>query len=152
MHPVLALALLIVAGIGVTRLSRPRPTLHHPLLDGIVETGVPIVLLGALLGPGLGVLDDVTLHVLEPIIALGIGWVGASFGARLEWRMLRRVSRRTWLVGAALAVPVPMLALSWCLGWAATHVLRGHYCGRIESPGQCGRCFDGEEQQRQCGG
>src|SRR6266498_1422764 len=58
-----------------------------------------------------------------------------------------RHRRRLVALAAALAVPVPMLALSWCLGWAATHVLRGHYCGRIESPGQCGRCFDGEEQQ-----
>jgi len=117
-HPVLALALLIVAGIGVTRLSRPRPSLHHPLLDGIVETGVPIVVLGALLGPGLGVLDGATLQVLDPIIAFGIGWVGASFGARLEWRMLRRVSRRTWAVGAALALPVLLTTAvtAWALG------------------------------------
>jgi hypothetical protein len=103
-HPLLALALVVVAGIGVTRLT--RPSLHHPLLDGILETGVPFILLGALLGPGLGLLDRSTLRTLEPLIALGIGWVGASFGARLEWRMLRRVSRRTWLVGAALALPV----------------------------------------------
>jgi hypothetical protein len=103
-HPLLALALVVVAGIGVTRLT--RRSLHHPLFDGILETGVPFLLLGALLGPGLGLLDRSTLRTLDPIIALGIGWVGASFGARLEWRMLRRVSRRTWLVGAALAIPV----------------------------------------------
>ena len=102
MHPLLALALVLIAGIGVTRLT--LPALHHPLLDGVIETGVPFVLLGALLGPGLGILDGRTLRVLDPVTALGIGWVGASFGARLEWRMLRRVSGRTWLVGAALAV------------------------------------------------
>ena len=114
MHPLLTLALLIVAGIGVTRLT--RPALHHPLLDGILETGVPFILLGALLGPGLGLLDGATLRVLEPVIALGIGWVGASFGSRLEWRMLRRVSRRTWRVGAALAVPV--LLTTGVTAWA----------------------------------
>src|SRR2546425_8846678 len=40
-----------------------------------------------------------------------------SFGARLEWRMLRRVSGRTWLVGAALAVPVLLTtgATAWAL-------------------------------------
>jgi hypothetical protein len=114
-HPLLALALIVIAGIGVTRLS--RPALHHPLLDGVIETGVPFVLLGALLGPGLGVVDGATLRMLEPIIALGIGWVGASFGARLEWRMLRRVSARTWLVGAALALPVLLTtgAIAWAL-------------------------------------
>ncbi|HEV8510432.1 MAG TPA: hypothetical protein VGQ48_08300 [Gemmatimonadales bacterium] len=120
MHPLLALALVIVAGIGVTRLT--RPSLHHPLLDGILETGVPFVLLGALLGPGLGVFDAATLHVLEPVIAIGIGWVGASFGARLEWRMLRRVSGRTWLVGAALAVPV--LLTTGATAWALARSVR----------------------------
>lgn len=107
MHPLLALVLVIVAGLGVMRLT--RPSLHHPLLDGILETGLPFVLLGALLGPGLGLLDSATLRFLEPLLALGIGWVGASFGARLEWRMLRRVSRRTWLVGTALALPVLLI-------------------------------------------
>ncbi|OLC99768.1 MAG: hypothetical protein AUI89_08205 [Gemmatimonadetes bacterium 13_1_40CM_3_65_8] len=115
MHPLLALALVLIAGIGVTRLT--LPALHHPLLDGVIETGVPFVLLGALLGPGLGILDGRTLRVLDPLTALGIGWVGASFGARLEWRMLRRVSGRTWLVGAALAVPVLLTtgATAWAL-------------------------------------
>ena len=116
MHPLLALALVLIAGIGVTRLT--RPSFRHPLIDGVIETGVPFVLLGALLGPGLGVLDVGTLHVLEPVVALGIGWVGASFGARLEWRMLRRVSARTWVVGAALALPVLLTtgATAWALG------------------------------------
>jgi hypothetical protein len=119
-HPLLALALVVVAGIGVTRLT--RPSFHHPLLDGILETGVPFVLLGALLGPGLGVLDRPTLRVLEPVIALGIGWVGAAFGARLEWRMLRRVSRRTWLIGTALALPV--LLTTGVTAWALARSVR----------------------------
>ena len=115
MHPLFALALVLIAGIGVTRLT--RPALHYPLLDGIIATGVPFVLLGAALGPGLGVLDPATLRILDPVTALGIGWVGASFGARLEWRMLRRISWRTWLVGAALAVPVLITtgATAWAL-------------------------------------
>lgn len=120
MHPLLALALVVVAGIGVTRLT--RPSLHHPLLDGILETGVPFLLLGALLGPGLGVLDGPALRILEPVIVLGIGWVGAAFGARLEWRMLRRVSPRTWLVGAALALPV--LLTTGTTAWALARSIR----------------------------
>ncbi len=120
MHPLLALALVIVAGIGVTRLS--RPAFRHPLLDGIVQTGVPFLLLGVLLGPGLGVLDPATLRLIEPLIALGIGWVGASFGARLEWRMLRRVSKRTWQVGAALAIPV--LLTTGATVWALARSVR----------------------------
>jgi len=104
-HPVLALALVILAGIGVTRLS--RPSLRYPaLLGDLLATGVPFLLLGLLLGPGLGVVDDAGLRLLQPVVALAIGWTGALFGTRLEWRMVRRISTRTWLVGATLALPV----------------------------------------------
>ena len=120
MHPLLALALVVVAGIGVTRLT--RPSFRHPLIDGILETGVPLVLLGVLLGPGLGVFDAATLRVLAPIMAVGIAWVGASFGARLEWRMVRRVTPRTWLVGAALALPV--LLTTGAAVWALARSVR----------------------------
>ena len=119
MHPALALALVLVAGIGLTRLS--RPSFRHPsLLDDLVATGVPFLLLGLLLGPGLGVIDGAGLRLLQPVIALGIGWCGALFGARLEWRMVRRVSARTWLIGATLALPVLVVtaATAWVLARA----------------------------------
>jgi hypothetical protein len=104
-HPVLALTLVILAGIGVTRLS--RPAVRHPaLLSNLIATGVPFLLLGLLLGPGLGIIDAAGLRMLEPLLVLAIGWTGAVFGAHLEWRMVRRISRRTWLVGATLALPV----------------------------------------------
>jgi hypothetical protein len=104
-HPVLALALVIVAGIGVTRLS--RPSLRHPrLIDDLLASGVAFLLLGLLLGPGLGVIDAPGLGLLQPVLALAVGWIGSVFGARLEWRMVRRISARTWLVGATLAVPI----------------------------------------------
>jgi hypothetical protein len=104
-HPVLALALVLMAGIGVTRLSRPalRPL---PLLADLAATGAPFLLLGLVLGPLLGVIDSAGLRLLEPVIALAIGWIGAVFGARLEWRMVRRISVRTWLIGATLALPI----------------------------------------------
>jgi hypothetical protein len=104
-HPLLALALVVVAGIGVTRLSRPQ--LRYPaLLHDLLATGAPFLLLGLAVGPGLGVIDAAGLRMLEPLVALGIGWAGALFGLRLEWRMVRRISFRTWLVGATLALPV----------------------------------------------
>jgi hypothetical protein len=104
-HPVLALALVIVAGIGVTRLS--RPSLRHPrLIDDLFATGVAFLLLGLVLGPGLGAVDTAGLGLLQPVLALAVGWIGAVFGARLEWRMVKRISARTWLVGATLALPV----------------------------------------------
>jgi hypothetical protein len=118
-HPVFALALIILAGIGVTRLS--RPSFRHPaLVDDLLATGVPFLLLGLLLGPGLGVVDAAGLRVLQPLMALAIGWTGALFGARLEWRMVRRISVRTWLVGATLALPVLLVTtvMAWTLGHA----------------------------------
>jgi len=120
-HPLLALALVIVAGIGVTRLSRPpAPAAPSALLNDLLATGAPFLVLGLLLGPGLGVVDAAGLRLLKPVVALGIGWMGALFGARLEWRMLRRVSRRTWLIGATLAVPVLLTtaATAWALARA----------------------------------
>ena len=119
MHPVLALALVILAGIGVTRLS--RPSFRHPaLLADLLATGVPFLLLGLVLGPGLGVVDDAGLRMLQPLVALAIGWTGALFGARLEWRMVRRISARTWLIGATLALPVLLVTtvMAWTLARA----------------------------------
>jgi len=118
-HPVLALALVILAGIGVTRLS--RPSFHHPkLLDDLVATGVPFLLLGLLLGPGLGVVDAAGLRMLQPVVALAIAWIGALFGARLEWRMVRRISTRTWLIGTTLALPILLVTtvMAWTLARA----------------------------------
>ncbi len=120
MHPVLALALVILAGIGVTRLS--RPSFRHPkLLDDLVATGVPFLLLGLLLGPGLGVVDAAGLRMLQPLVALAIGWIGALFGARLEWRMVRRISTRTWLIGTTLALPI--LLVTTVMAWTLAHTL-----------------------------
>ncbi len=120
MHPVLALALVILAGIGVTRLS--RPSFRHPkLLDDLIATGVPFLLLGLLLGPGLGVVDAAGLRMLQPLVALAIGWIGAVFGAHLEWRMVRRISARTWLVGATLALPV--LVVTTVMAWTLARAL-----------------------------
>ena len=133
MQPLLALALVVAAGIGVTRLSRFHPR-NAALVTDLLATGVPYVLLGALLGPGLGVLDVPGMHLLEPLLALGIGWIGAAFGARIDWRFLRTVPRRIWGMGLALAIPVfaacvlaawflarnlPPLADAWQPKWPA---------------------------------
>jgi len=69
--------------------------------------GAPFLLVGVLLGPALEVLDPGTLRTLTPITALGIGWIGAVFGAQLEWRVLRRIPRGAWGIAAAQAGVVP---------------------------------------------
>jgi hypothetical protein len=107
-NPVLALALALAAGIAVTRLPLPRrrPSLS---LDLVLAAGAPLVLVGLLLGPGLGVLDHTTLRALAPVTALGIGWIGAVFGAQLEWRFLRRIPRGVWGLAAFQAAAVLLL-------------------------------------------
>ncbi len=119
MNPVLALALALAAGIAVTRL--PLPHLRHGLsLHWGVAAGAPLVLVGLLLGPGLGVLDRSTLRALAPVTALGVGWIGAVFGAQLEWRLLRRIPRRVWAFAAfqAAAVLVLTALTAWLLARA----------------------------------
>jgi hypothetical protein len=141
-HPILALALLAVLGILVARAPR-RPSLPTPLGPmALVATGAPLALLGLLLGPGLGVLDRSTLRQLSPVMAVGVGWLGAVLGSRLPWRVLKRIPPRFYAVaaltgvaalGAAVAAAlllrrlVPAIAPYWqpavpailCLGAAA---------------------------------
>ena len=115
-HPLLAVALLLIAGIGVLRLTHARalPPLPRPL-QAIVAGGLPLVLIGPLLGPGLRLFDAGVTRALTPIFALGAGWIGAAFGTRLEWRMMRRIPWRGWLRGAAVALPV--FALTALVVW-----------------------------------
>lgn len=120
-HPLLALALILVAGIGMTRL-RSRPSFALPAsLQAVIASGALFVVLGLLLGPGLRVLDGAVLRALAPIGALGIGWIGAGLGTRLEWRMLRRIPGRGWLRGAALTLPV--FAISAAVVWGVMRLV-----------------------------
>jgi hypothetical protein len=109
-NPLLALALLLAAGLAATRLRFPqlRPSLS---LDLAVAAGAPLVLAGLLLGPGLGVLDPWARRAITPITALGIGWLGAVFGAQLEWRFLRRIPLRVWALAALQAAAILLLTV-----------------------------------------
>jgi hypothetical protein len=120
-HPLVALALVILAGIGATYLSRSRFPVRPALLNDLLATGVLFLLLGLLLRQGLGVVDFAGWRDLQPLLALAIGWIGATFGARLEWRMIRRVSRRTWVVGATLALPI--LVVTTVMAWLLARAL-----------------------------
>jgi hypothetical protein len=116
-NPLLALALVLAAGLALTRL--PLPHLRHRLsLASSVLAGAPLVLAGLLLGPGLGVLDRGTLRALAPVTALGIGWIGAVFGAELEWRLVRRIPRRVWALAGLQAAGV--LLLTTLTAWVLT--------------------------------
>jgi hypothetical protein len=112
MNPVLALTLVAVVGLLVTRLPRlPAPRTLALVLAG----GTPLVLLGLLLGPGIDALDGPTLSALAPVTALAVGWIGAGFGARCEWRLVRRLPRRVagLLLGQAAAAFVAVALGAW---------------------------------------
>src|SRR6059036_493606 len=115
-NPVLALGLLAVAGLLATRLPRrpSRPALH---LDLAIAAGVPLVVVGLVLGPGIELIGRPLLRTLAPVTAFAIGWIGALLGARFEWRYVRRIPRAVWLLAATTATAaVVVVALgAWLL-------------------------------------
>ena len=120
MNPPVALALLAIAGLLATRLPRvPMP--RSPTLQLLLASGMPLLLLGLVLGPGVGVLDRSTLAALAPVTALVVGWVGARLGARWEWRLLQRVPPETWGVVAAQAVAG--VGIGFLAAWLGTRLV-----------------------------
>jgi hypothetical protein len=100
--PVLALAGLAAIGLLATRL--PRPAWRRvPSLDLVLAAGGPLVVLGLALGPGIGFVGPSLLRALAPVTALALGWIGATLGARFEWRYVRRIPRDLWLLAALSA-------------------------------------------------
>jgi len=125
--PVLALAGLAAIGLLATRL--PRPAWRRvPSLDLVLAAGGPLVCVGLVLGPGIGFVSPSLLRALAPVTALALGWIGATLGARFEWRYVRRIPRDIWLLvamsaasasaavalaAALLARLVPALGMVW---------------------------------------
>src|SRR5713226_2265848 len=125
--PVLALAGLAAIGLLATRLP-PVRWRHLTSLDLVFAAGGPLVLLGLVLGPGIDLINRSVLGALAPVAALAIGWIGAAFGARFQWRQVRRIGRVTWLLAGLSVVTtfavvtlgawllcrvVPALAAAW---------------------------------------
>ncbi len=124
MNPVLALGLLATLGLAATRLphltARRLPHADLLLAAGGRGGGAPLVLVGLLLGPGIGLLDAAALRALAPVTALAIGWVGAVVAARCEWRLVRRLPWRVWVLALveALAAFAAVALGAWALGRA----------------------------------
>src|SRR5437762_1684460 len=89
-HPLLALALLAVAGLAATRVHWPRlaPRLRR---DAALAPGLPLVLVGLVLGPGIGLLDRAAVRALTPVPALA-ATLDAIFGV-LAFAVIIGVSR-----------------------------------------------------------
>jgi hypothetical protein len=121
MNPVLTLGLVAAGGIAVTRLL-PRTTLRLPPPFALVRAaGTPLLLLGLLLGPGIGVVDPPTLRALAPLTALASGWIGAVLGARFEWRFVRRIPTAVWVL--VLLQSVAVFGLVGTAAWLFARLL-----------------------------
>lgn len=112
MDPILALALIVAAGVAATRLS---PIATRGLY---LEHATLLALLGVVLGPLAGVLDADTRRALSPVAALAAGWVGFALGGRCERRAFERLAPRLALLALAQAVVVTVgvAALVMALG------------------------------------
>ncbi|MBN2170670.1 MAG: hypothetical protein JW819_05020 [Candidatus Krumholzibacteriota bacterium] len=110
MKILLGLVVLLVLALAAPRRGR------RSRARGFFLVGGEFLLLGWALGDrGLGLLDDGTLVALEPLLTLGLGWIGLLVGLQFEWRLLRRTPVRLYLVGLAqgLAAGALVFLAAW---------------------------------------
>lgn len=121
-----ALLLLVVAVTFWQPLRAARRTLG---VGHLVSTGHAFLVLGYFIGLAFGARPQPIIEDIAPIVAFVAGWVGFATGMRFEWKVLRPVPRRAYLVAfvpaiaAAAAVGlvglavflVAGLALSWSI-------------------------------------
>jgi hypothetical protein len=109
--PIVAAALAGLAALLATYL--PRPAWLSRVIDGVAAaTPLGWYLVGVVLGPALGLLDDNTLDAAVPAMACAIGWVAALAGATLAAPRPAGEPRAPgqWAVAAlTLAIPAALL-------------------------------------------
>ena len=84
--------LILLAFLGTRFLVRKKSlsALNYLFLSGFVY-----IFLGLYLGQhGLNILSPQVLETLDPLISLGLGWIGFLFGFQLEGKYLRRFSKK----------------------------------------------------------
>lgn len=83
MTPLVGVLVLILLGLIGSRVEfDPARTPLGPQL--LLATGFHFLLLGLLLGPFLGLLTPDVVGQLQPLMALGLGWIGLLFGLQLD--------------------------------------------------------------------
>lgn len=111
LRPIIAAALVGVAALLATFL--PRPVWLARVLDRMgAMPHLGWFLLGVVLGPALGVLDDDLLHACVPVLGCAIGWVAARAGAAIgapPHPEERSAARDLAIIAAALLVPAALL-------------------------------------------
>lgn len=120
MKAVLLLALLaLVSFLGSARvLGKSR----FPGLRLFSRTGILFLLLGAFIGHnGLDLLDENTFDKLGPVIVIGLGWLGFSFGTNLEFRTLRKFPPKLYIAAMIQAL------IAFAAVFAAFHYINIHF-------------------------
>ncbi len=94
MKAIFAFGLLVLIAFLGSQFLFKRKKLFFPL-SYFFLSGLIYVFLGLSLGKnGLNVLSPGVLEGLNPLISLGLGWVGFIFGFQLEYRYLRRFPQK----------------------------------------------------------
>ena len=109
--PLIAVALLAIAGVLASRLSRPAWVVRA-LQVAAAATPLGWYLLGVVLGPALGLLDRTLLDACTPVLACAIGWIAARAGAGLAAPRApgdRSARRDAAAAGVALVIPAALL-------------------------------------------
>ncbi|NIP83548.1 MAG: hypothetical protein GWM90_31710, partial [Gemmatimonadetes bacterium] len=83
MSPLVGVLVLVLLGLLGARFAfDPARAPLGPRL--LLTTGAHFLLVGLLLGPILGFLTVEVVGQLEPLLALGLGWIGLLFGMQLD--------------------------------------------------------------------
>lgn len=97
------LVLLLIALIG----SHSLRSLWSPpsIVRRLFDNGLIFIAVGMAVGPaGLNLLTTNVLEKAGPVVVLFLGWIGFLFGVHLEWRRLRRVMLRMWVIAFSQAL------------------------------------------------
>jgi len=114
-----AAALLAVVVLLAARL--PRPASIAPMLQWTaLASPLGWFLLGAVLGPGLGLLDRALLEAAAPVIAVAVGWVTARAAAELASHATPGERPASHLLGTVGAFLVPAVLLLAAAHWLLT--------------------------------
>jgi len=118
MKAIFAFGLLVLTAFLGSQFLFKRKKLFLPL-SYFFLSGLIYVFLGLSLGKnGLNVLSPEVLEGLNPLISLGLGWVGFIFGFQLEYRYLRRFPQKyveLSLLQSLFVICLVVVAFGWLL-------------------------------------
>jgi len=118
MKAIFAFGLLVLIAFLGSQFLFKRKKLFLPL-SYFFLSGLIYIFLGLSLGKnGLNVLSPAVLEGLNPLISLGLGWVGFIFGFQLEYRYLRRFPQKyveLSLLQSLFVICLVVAAFGWLL-------------------------------------